>query len=55
MDRSYFPPTSTEEVREFVNLWEAISAVQINYVIEDELKWRGTADGEYSTKRAYLI
>jgi hypothetical protein len=50
-----FPPTTPEEVREFVKLWEAASAVQLNETVEDEVRWRWTQDGEYSTKSAYLI
>lgn len=50
-----FPPETTEEVKEFVKLWEAISSVQLNDSLEDELRWRWTQDGEYSAKSAYLI
>jgi hypothetical protein len=50
-----FPPTSPEEVGEFIKLWEAIGAVPINDAVEDEVRWRWTTDGEYSTKSAYLI
>ena len=35
-----FPLETAEEVREFVKLWEAISSVQLNDLLEDELRWR---------------
>lgn len=50
-----FPPTTPQEVREFVKLWKAVGSIQLNKAIEDEVWWRWTADGEYSTKNAYLI
>jgi hypothetical protein len=49
-----YPPASPQEVHEFVNLWEAIGTVTINDTVEDEIRWRWTEDGEYSTKSAYL-
>lgn len=34
-----FPPTSAEVVREFINLWEATNSVQLNEIVEDELRY----------------
>jgi hypothetical protein len=50
-----YPPTTREEVTQFVRLWEAIRGVVRNESVEDTISWRWTADGEYTTKSAYQI
>ena len=48
-----YPPSSHEEVSEFVNLWEAIKDTQLIDNVEDDILW--TENGEYTTKSAYKI
>ncbi|WVZ95321.1 hypothetical protein U9M48_041103 [Paspalum notatum var. saurae] len=48
------PVESSTEIKEFVVLWEAISEVTMDTTREDEIRWRWTPDGEYTTKSAYL-
>lgn len=50
-----YPPTTAEEVTEFVKLWEAIQGVNLNDEIEDDIRWRWTAFGVYTTKSVYQI
>jgi hypothetical protein len=50
-----FPPSSQEEVLRFVKLWQATRGIVINETIEDNICWRWTANGEYTTKSAYQI
>jgi hypothetical protein len=50
-----YPPSSHEEVSEFVNLWEAIKDTQLIDNVEDDIRWRWTENGEYTTKSAYKI
>jgi hypothetical protein len=50
-----YPPTSPEEVTKFVKLWEVVNGITFNDTIEDDVRWRWTADGEYTAKSAYQI
>ena len=50
-----YPPTSPEEVRQFVRLWEELQGVVLNVEIQDDISWRWTADGVYTTQSAYQI
>jgi hypothetical protein len=50
-----YPPTSQEEVIQYVRLWEAVRGVELDNSIEDEITWRWTADGEYTTQSAYQV
>ena len=43
------------EFREYANLWEQISLLERNLDIDDEIIWRWTSDGNYTTKSAYRI
>ena len=45
-----YPPSSHEEVSEFVNLWEAIKDTQVIDNVEDDIRWRWIENGEYTTK-----
>lgn len=49
------PILSETEIHEFVKLCEDIAIVTINLDIEDQITWRWTADGQYSTRSAYKI
>ena len=50
-----YPPTSQEEVRQFVWLLEELQGVVLNETIQDDITWRWTADGVYTTQSAYQI
>lgn len=47
--------TTTQEICEYVTLWEAVGHFQLDDSREDSIYWRWTADGEYTTKSAYNI
>jgi hypothetical protein len=49
------PISSQQEVTEFVALWELTREVRLDNSREDSIRWRWTADGEYTTKSAYLF
>jgi hypothetical protein len=49
------PLQSSVEVHEYVNLWEGIHSIDRNEEIDDQITWRWTTNGEYSTKSAYHI
>jgi hypothetical protein len=44
-----------EELLEYVKLWELLSSVNLNNVVNDSVVWRWRADGTYSTASAYKI
>ncbi|WVZ68943.1 LOW QUALITY PROTEIN: hypothetical protein U9M48_017814 [Paspalum notatum var. saurae] len=48
-----FPVSSVSEVKEFVDLWEALR--ERDAAQEDKIVWRWTTNGVYSAKSAYLI
>jgi hypothetical protein len=48
-----YPPTTQEEVIQFVRLWEALRGVVPNDMVEDDIRWKWTADGMYTTQSAY--
>jgi hypothetical protein len=50
-----YPLSLGEEIREYVALWEAIRLQSCNPEVEDEIRWRWTSDGQYSTRSAYRI
>lgn len=50
-----YPLSLGEEIREYVALWEAIRLQSCNPEVEDEIRWRWTSDGQYSTMSAYRI
>ena len=51
------PLQSSQEIREYVALWEQVGNVQLQEGTEDTntIRWRWTPDGEYTTKSAYQI
>jgi hypothetical protein len=49
------PLQNSQEIMEYVTLWEQVSMVQLQEDIEDSIRWRWTPDGEYTTRSAYLI
>ena len=46
--------TTATEMAEFVLMWEQVQAVQFS-VVQDEIRWKWTANGHYSSKSAYDI
>ena len=50
-----YPPSTQEEISDFVNLWEAIKDTSLDDQVEADIKWRWTPSGEYTTKSAYKI
>jgi hypothetical protein len=53
---SHIIPLSTaQEIKEYVELWEAIGQMQLQEDRDDSIRWRWTADGEYTAKSAYNI
>jgi len=46
------PISDADELREYVDLWEAIQQIPINSELEDNIRWRWTS-GEYTTSSAY--
>jgi hypothetical protein len=50
-----YPPSSQEEVLQFVRLWEALMEVHLNDTADDDITWRWTADGVYTTRSAYQV
>ncbi|WVZ83331.1 hypothetical protein U9M48_030492 [Paspalum notatum var. saurae] len=53
--RHVLPINTESEIKEYVELWEAISEVQRGENAEDQIRWKWTADGEYSAASAYKI
>ena len=49
------PLSTTQEIREYVMLWEAIGQTQLHEDREDNIRWWWTVDGEYTAKSAYGI
>lgn len=49
------PILSRDELKEYVQLWEAVQQIQLDGSREDSIIWRWTADGEYTSKSAYSI
>jgi hypothetical protein len=49
------PLVTTQEIREYVTLWEEVGQIQLQESVEDNIHLRWTADGEYTTKSAYCI
>lgn len=49
------PIFSPDEIREYVSLWEKVQHVQLDENREDDIVWRWTPDGEYTTQSAYRI
>ena len=50
-----YPPNSHAQVSEFADLREAIKDTQLTNNMEDDIRWRWTESGEYTTKSAYEI
>lgn len=50
-----YPLNSQEEVRQYIQLWEAVQGVQLDADTKDEITWKWTANGVYSTQSAYQI
>jgi len=42
-------------VLQFVRLWEALREVHLNDTADDDITWRWTADGVYTTRSAYQV
>ena len=49
------PLTTGEEIREYVDLWEVIQLQERDVNADDEITWRWTPNGEYTTRSAYRI
>jgi len=49
------PLHTSAEFREYTSLWEQISLIDRNPDMNDEIIWRWTSDGNYTTKSAYRI
>jgi hypothetical protein len=49
------PILPRDELKEYVQLWEAVQQIQLDGSREDSIIWRWTADGEYTSKSAYSI
>ena len=49
------PLTTGMEIREYADLWEMIQLQARHTNAEDEITWRWTPNGEYTTKSAYRI
>jgi hypothetical protein len=49
------PLVTPQEIREYVSLWEEVHQIQLHDNVDDSIRWRWTADGEYTTKSAYGI
>ena len=39
---------------EFVNLWTRLQSVELCPGVPDQIEWKLSANGEYSTKSAYM-
>ena len=46
---------TTAHFSQFVNLWSLTTNVQLNNDVGNEIRWKLTADGEYSAKSAYKM
>jgi hypothetical protein len=49
------PIQSAEELRDFIELWDGLTTVNLRQEIKDEIKWKWTRDGQYSAQSAYQI
>jgi len=47
--------TSTLQVQEFIGLWIRLQGVQLQPNVQDTITWKWMADGNYSTRSAYMI
>ena len=52
--RGLWRMSTAEEIAEFVSLWFLVQNVQLTDS-EDEIRWKWTADGNYTAKSAYNI
>jgi hypothetical protein len=50
--RGLWRMSTTEQMAEFVQLWDCLLQVQLTEEA-DEIRWRWTVDGRYSSKSAY--
>jgi hypothetical protein len=49
------PIQSIEELQEFIALWEGVTTVNMIEDSEDEIRWKWTPDGQYTTQSAYRL
>jgi hypothetical protein len=49
------PLQTKQELREYMELRELTSSIQLQEGTEDSIRWRWTQAGEYTTKSAYQI
>jgi hypothetical protein len=49
------PLQTAQEIKEYVMLWEKVNDIQLVEDREDEIRWRWTNNGEYTTKSAYRV
>lgn len=42
------PVQSSEEIHEYVSVWNAVRQIQLTGDREDSIRWRWTVDGEYT-------
>jgi len=47
--------TSQQHFVEFVNLWTRLQSVELRPGVPDQIEWKLSANGEYSTKSAYMV
>ena len=46
--------TTSNELYQFIDLWEQLQSIQLT-LQPDQIKWRFTADGNYSSRSAYAV
>jgi hypothetical protein len=49
------PLTTEKEIKEYADLWEEIQLTHRDTESDDQITWRWTQTGEYTTKSAYQI
>jgi hypothetical protein len=49
------PLSNLEELHQYLLLWEELGAVVRDENMTDDIKWRWTQDGQYTTRSAYKI
>lgn len=51
---SHISPVRTMgELHEYISLWGEVRSVERDHNIEDDIRWRWTTDGQYTTQSAY--
>jgi hypothetical protein len=47
--------STTEELQEYIKLWELLRHVHLNYLYKDSIVWKWMGDGSYSATSAYKM